>query len=246
MTAASRSPIRRGRKFDQVLAGARTVFLRDGFERASVDEIAREAGVSKATLYSYFPDKRLLFLEMAMAECRNHADEATAPINYTDLAPEVLRALARRIVSVMSTEIGLRVYRICVAESERFPELARAFYRSGPLALRSALAEYMQLAASRGELVIDDLDFAADQFIQLCRAGLHERLLFNGETKISPIQQNRTIDGAVALFLALYGAGEGRRYMPPSPCPADQGEIRIQAGCQAGGRAGRAQDDDAS
>lgn len=214
MTAASRSPIRRGRKFDQVLAGARSVFLRDGFERASVDEIAREAGVSKATLYSYFPDKRLLFLEMAMAECRHHADEATAPINYADTAPEVLRATARRIVSVLSTEIGLRVYRICIAEAERFPELARAFYRSGPLALRTSLAEYLQLAASRGELQIDDFEFAADQFIQLCRAGLHERLLFNGETKVPPVQQDRTIDGAVALFLALYGTKES-----PAPCP---------------------------
>ncbi|WP_372674886.1 TetR/AcrR family transcriptional regulator, partial [Aquicoccus sp.] len=48
---------RSGRKFDQVLEGARKVFMADGFERASVDDIARAAGVSKATLYSYFPDK---------------------------------------------------------------------------------------------------------------------------------------------------------------------------------------------
>ena len=53
--------IRKGRKFDQVLEGARSVFLADGFEGASVDQIAKVAGVSKATLYSYFPDKRLLF-----------------------------------------------------------------------------------------------------------------------------------------------------------------------------------------
>ena len=54
--------IKRGRKFDQVLEGARTVFLRDGYSGASVDDIATEAGVSKATLYSYFPDKQILFI----------------------------------------------------------------------------------------------------------------------------------------------------------------------------------------
>ena len=43
-------PVTRGRKFLQVLEGARTIFLRDGFEGASVDDIARTAGVSKATL----------------------------------------------------------------------------------------------------------------------------------------------------------------------------------------------------
>ena len=58
--------VKQGRKWAEVLDGARTVFLRDGFEGASVDDIVREAGVSKATLYSYFPDKRLLFLELSL------------------------------------------------------------------------------------------------------------------------------------------------------------------------------------
>ena len=60
--------INRGRKFDQVLEGARTIFLRDGFDGASVDDIAKEAGVSKATLYSYFPDKRLMFVEVVVSD----------------------------------------------------------------------------------------------------------------------------------------------------------------------------------
>lgn len=58
MTAHA-AQIKKGRKFDQVLEGARVVFMRDGFEGASVDDIAREAGVSKATLYSYVPDKQI-------------------------------------------------------------------------------------------------------------------------------------------------------------------------------------------
>ena len=48
-------------KCAQVLEGARKVFMDRGYEGASVDEIARAAGTSKATLYSYFPDKRQLF-----------------------------------------------------------------------------------------------------------------------------------------------------------------------------------------
>ena len=68
--------LRTGRKFDQVLKGARDVFMADGFEGASVDDIARAAGVSKATLYSYFPDKRLLFMEVARNECARQACDA--------------------------------------------------------------------------------------------------------------------------------------------------------------------------
>ena len=72
-------PVTRGRKFLQVLEGARTIFLRDGFEGASVDDIAREAAVSKATLYSYFPDKRVMFMEVFRNEL---AREAAAPKEY--------------------------------------------------------------------------------------------------------------------------------------------------------------------
>ena len=66
-------PVTRGRKFLQVLEGARTIFLRDGFEGAAVDDIAREAGVSKATLYSYFPDKRIMFMEVFRSELTRKA-----------------------------------------------------------------------------------------------------------------------------------------------------------------------------
>ena len=96
--------IRRGRKFDQVLAGAREVFLRDGFEGASVDDIAREAGVSKATLYSYFPDKRLLFQEVARAECRRAADEAEAMVD--DQAP-VAEVFAPKLKEAKLTAVAL-------------------------------------------------------------------------------------------------------------------------------------------
>lgn len=66
---------RKGRKYDQVLQGARDVFMAHGFEGASVDDIARKAGVSKATLYSYFPDKRLLFMEVARHGCARQAED---------------------------------------------------------------------------------------------------------------------------------------------------------------------------
>ena len=84
--------VRKGRKYDQVLEGARSVFMVDGFEGASVDEIARVAAVSKATLYSYFPDKRLLFMEVANAECARQAHEAIDSIDQAAQPRDVLNA----------------------------------------------------------------------------------------------------------------------------------------------------------
>jgi TetR/AcrR family transcriptional regulator, mexJK operon transcriptional repressor len=200
--------VKKGRKFDQVLDGARTVFLRDGFEGASVDDIAREAGVSKATLYSYFPDKRLLFMEVAKGECRRQADEAVELVNLAAPPAVVLTAAARRITDFIMSDFGLRMFRICVAESDRFPELGHEFYHSGPLLVRQRLSEYLTKAVARGELVIDDIDLAADQFAELCKAGIHNRLVFGIGTGpcCTPRDTNRTIEGAVQMFMARYGA----------------------------------------
>lgn len=204
MTSAAPS-IRKGRKFDQVLEGARTVFMRDGFEGASVDDIAREAGVSKATLYSYFPDKRLLFMEVAKAECRWQADEALEVIDFSAPPATVLKAAAQRMVAFFTSDIGIRVFRICVAESDRFPELGKEFYNSGPLLVRQRLADYLRSAVAQGTLVIDDLDLAADQFAELCKANIHGRMMFGVNSCCAPRDIDRTINGAVEMFMARYG-----------------------------------------
>lgn len=196
--------IRRGRKFDQVLAGARDIFLRDGFEGASVDDIARAAGVSKATLYSYFPDKRLLFLEVAKAECARAADEAEALIGEDVPVAQALHLAGERIVAFAQSDFGQRMFRMCVAESDRFPALGTAFYESGPELVRTRLVRFLEKAAARGEVRIDDLDLAADQFAQLCKADLHDKAIF-GIGEAAPRDVARVVQGAVEMFMARYG-----------------------------------------
>lgn len=195
----------KGRKFAQVLEGARTVFMRDGFERASVDDIAREAGVSKATLYAYFPDKRLLFMEIATAECRRQTDEAEALIDPDAPVDHVLRLAAEKMIAFMMSELGQRIFRIAVTEAENFPALAQDFYRSGPLLIRVRLAHYLRCGVAKSELAIADIDLAADQFAQLCKADLQDRMIFGASPCCAAKDIARVVDGAVAMFMARYG-----------------------------------------
>ncbi len=198
--------IRKGRKYDQVLQGARQVFLSDGFEGASVDEIARAADVSKATLYSYFPDKRLLFLEVARQECDQQADTALELIDTTAPPREVLLQAAQRMVDFFTSVFTQRIFRICASESDRFPELGQAFYETGPMMGRARICEYLQCAVEQGTLNIDDLPLAADQFAELCKADLFTKLIFGITTDFSPKEKARIAQGAVDMFMARYGA----------------------------------------
>jgi TetR/AcrR family transcriptional regulator, mexJK operon transcriptional repressor len=201
-------PARKGRKIDQVLQGARAIFLRDGYDRASVDDIARAAGVSKATLYAYFPDKRLMFLEICRAECLRQTADAEASFGEGMTVREMLAIAADRIAAYMMSDYGQRMFRIVVAESERFPGIGEDFYRTGPGYIHDRLVWHFRHHVQAGSLTIDDLDLAADQFMQLCKAMIHEKLLFGMATAITQTDIARSSKGAVDMFMARYGAGD--------------------------------------
>jgi AcrR family transcriptional regulator len=197
--------VRKGRKFDQVLDGARQVFMADGFEGASVDEISRVANVSKATLYSYFTDKRLLFMEVATAECQRVAREAMDNIDMEADPREVLTQAGRHFLRFITSDFGQRIFRICVAEAERFPELGQKFYNSGPEVFRTEMAAYFRQAQARGQLQIEDHIMAADQFGELCKADVWPRLIFGVTKQASDAEIVRVVENAVQTFLARYG-----------------------------------------
>lgn len=216
MNAADDTP-RQGRKIAQVIDGARAIFLRDGFEGASVDAIAREAGVSKATLYSYFDDKRMLFMEVGRIECARQAGMALDDIDADWPVGEVLAEMARRILAFMTSDMGQRVFRICVAESERFPELGRRFWESGPMVMRAQMIEWLDAAIARGELrPIEDRGFAADQFVELCKVEVFPRMVFGTGGPPTEGERERVIAGAVEMFLCRYGPRRGDGPAAPS------------------------------
>ncbi len=198
--------LKQGRKWDQVLEGARTVFMRDGFEGASVDDIVREAGVSKATLYSYFPDKRLLFLEVAKTECKSQADAAIANVEGSGSIREAMTVAAGRMVRFFTSDVGLQVHRIVVGESQRFPEIGQEFYASGPAMVHEALIMFLEKGVAEGKLVIDDVELAANQFPELCKSGLHLELILGLRERPTDEEIDRVIDGAVDMFLCKYGS----------------------------------------
>lgn len=196
---------RKGRKFDEVLAGARSVFMARGYAKASVDEIARTAAVSKATLYSYFPDKRHLFTEVARIECERMADETMAAIDPMSPPAEVLEMAAERLTRFFLSPFGLSIFRVCVAEAERFPDLAVSFYQNGPELGRARLGAYFREAVDRGELRIDNYELAADQFSELCRAGLWPRALLGIQTVFTDAEISNLARATSAMFMARYG-----------------------------------------
>lgn len=205
-----------GRKFDQVRAGATDVFLRDGFSGASVDSIAGAAGVSKATLYSYFPEKKLMYREILLKEIGRLM--AQSPIRIDEHAPPgtALPQIGRQIASWLVSDGVLRMHRTQIAEALRFPDVSQSYYSALTALLRDELRAHLDRWVAEGRLAIEDTTLAAEQFIRLSGALLHDRALLIAGADRDEQTIRRVSDGAARLFLAAHRIG-GDIDAPPVP-----------------------------
>jgi len=189
----------------QILDGARRVFLADGFDGASMSDIARVAGVSKGTLYVYFDSKETLFEALIREDRRSQVERFVFP--QGDAEPRAtLTAFGRQLLDMMTRPEHLAQVRIVIAATAKFPNLGRAFYESGPCYGEIRLAEVLEIWAERGVLRFDEARIAARHFLDLCKSGVYLGCLFGVTEAVSAEAIAQTIDRAVDVFLRAYGA----------------------------------------
>ncbi len=189
----------------QILDGARKVFMNLGFDGASMNEIARSAGVSKGTLYVYFTDKSRLFEAMVEEE----ALEKSKIAYNLDPARDVettLREFGRNYIGGMCRPGGGSSIRTVMAIAERMPDVGRRFYENVLAKSINSLAEYLKAHVRPGDLAIDDCQLAAAQFMQMCQATLFLPFVFQAEPAPSAERIARVVDSATLLFMRTYKA----------------------------------------
>jgi TetR/AcrR family transcriptional regulator, mexJK operon transcriptional repressor len=187
------------RKLETVTRAAWQLFLDHGFSATSMDAIAKTAGVSKATLYAYFPSKEALFASLIVAECEDLERNLPLP----DLSAGLqhgLREFARQYLQLFITRKDFAFVRIIANESGRFPDLGRLFFDSGPVARTRRLAQFLEKAKAQGLLEFDDAVETAGQFLSLVRGELPLRVVL-GLTDIPEETIDRQIDAGLKFFL---------------------------------------------
>ena len=97
-------PERKARTRSDLIAAARTVFVRSGFHAASLDEIAEEAGYTKGAVYSNFDGKDDLFLAVLEQHYAGRMEEYRSFVLTYDSAEETYRAVARFMLESYAAE----------------------------------------------------------------------------------------------------------------------------------------------
>lgn len=214
--ADSPRPVRRTERGEQrrqaLIDAARDVFLEQGYERASIEEVMRRVGGgSKASLYSYFGSKEGLFWEVLNLQCDRFMQDLRMPTVADENLEETLTAVARRFLKQISEPVSRDLFRIMIAEAPRFPELAERFYERGASSVRRMLGQYLAEQCKAGRLQCEDVEIAAIHFFELLKAP-HLRMMLGLSPFPRGMSQEKYVSQSVRLF--LYGCavtGKGRR-----------------------------------
>jgi len=190
----------------QIIEGAQRVFLAQGFDAASMGEIAKAAGVSKGTLYVYFEDKEELFQAIVGQVCQVQAEQIFSFDHDDHDVEAVLTRLGNAYATFVVTRPGgLSPLRTVIAIADRMPEMGRRFYETGPARGITHLAAYLKAQVDAGVLAIEDCEVTAAQFMDACLATLFKPALFNFCSAPGAERIAHVVGIAVRAFMAAYG-----------------------------------------
>jgi TetR/AcrR family transcriptional regulator, mexJK operon transcriptional repressor len=200
-------------KAESILAAAKRSFLAAGFGAVSMDAIAREAGVSKATVYAHFAGKEELFGAVIGRECERYfARFSAGELDPCDVRAS-LTVLGRRYLELLLSSESIALHRIILGEVTRFPVLGEVFWRAGPERQRVQIEAFLKSAMASGTLALADTRLAAEQFVSLVRGDIQLRHLLRLQADEDQPGIGAAVDGAVATFLRAFEP----RTVPPAP-----------------------------
>jgi TetR/AcrR family transcriptional regulator, mexJK operon transcriptional repressor len=199
---------RSARKRQTILSAGRTLFLTNGYQGTSVDQIAASAEVSKQTVYKHFGDKQELLLAIV-----NDALESTvtpfleriaALAETTDLEPD-LTSLATDYLRAVLQEPVVQLRRLVVGEANRVPALAQLYYEQAPARTLGAFADCFDRLHDRGLLHVPEPTLAAEHFAFLIVGRCIDQALFCGGPQVlASVDVESYVHSGLRTFLAGY------------------------------------------
>jgi len=190
---------------DRIMGAGFGAFLEHGYTKASTLDIATRARVSKRELYAQFKSKEALFRAGIAQRSATMSIALDVPnvVNREDMV-ETLVAVGQSMLSELTQNDVLAVYRLAIAESARSPQIARTLDRAGRGATRKALIEFFESCIERGLIEPGDPDVMTGEFCSLLLSDTMLRLLLGVAKKPNPHEAAARAHAAAKAFLALH------------------------------------------
>ena len=197
-----RRKARREERRCAILAIARRHFQELGYGGTTMSGIAAELGGSKGTLWAYFPSKEELFTAVLDSWIEQYAP-MREPKPGQDLHRTLVTYCTEFLTIMLSPEVSA-LYRLVIAEAQRFPELGRIFYDRAPRRRQRMLARLLDAEIGSGRLSPHDTLTASAQLHHSCPFHLFMYNLWGLDPDLTPDRIEQDAHAAVALFMNGY------------------------------------------
>ncbi len=187
-----------------ILTAAASVFLQEGYTDASMETIARTAGVAKQTVYAHFQNKNALFTTMLRTMCERVVNREALEEVMTMEPRQGLATFGRVFLGGILSAHAVAVFRVAVTESRRSPELGRMFYDAGPALVKQLLYRYLERLSGQGALEFDDVPLAGDMFLGMLIGPFHVEKVLGLSGPPTETEIHRIVDESVRIFVSIY------------------------------------------
>lgn len=189
-----------------VLRIARRSFTAEGYSATRIEPIAREAGISTATLYALFPSKEHLFKAVIAQAADDFAQRMTrVRAEAAGDTHQQLTLFMTAYAGFMGDPFVRSIFRLVMAERPRFPELAMQFFERGRTDFGGVLMQALQRLTAAGELKVSKPAWAAGQLMGMIEHPIFFVPLVTGDEVLAKRAQAQIAEDAVQTFLARYG-----------------------------------------
>lgn len=196
---------RSGHKREEILASARSQFLKEGYADTGMEVVARTAGVSTATLYAYFPSKAELFKAIVMEAASGASAPMREAVGVRGDARKRLAAVALAYADFLARADSRAMFRMVTAERRRFEEVAEYFLRSARDEMGGAAISVINDLTRAGEIRVEKASWAAGQLLGMLDHATLVLGVMAGDEAVSRRPIEAIADDAVETFLARYG-----------------------------------------
>ena len=191
----------------QILKAAATIFLANGYERSSMELVAKGSGAGRRTVYNHFRSKKALFdATVAVLWEGMPLDKIIRQRENSSPPEQALTEIGYAIAEFWAPDEAIALMRMVISEGQRFPELVESFITFGRGPARQAVADFLRSLTKTKEFDIRDPDHVALQFISLINGPLLWTRVIGGVQPPSNKQRKYVVDEAVELFLCRYQA----------------------------------------
>ena len=124
-----------------ILTAAQSIFLSEGFVLSSMDRISAAAGMTKQTVYRYFPSKTELFQATLQHMGERFDEQYASHLDNPDIRTALL-SFAKDFIAFHISDEHIDTFRLLVAEGGKAPEIISSFMSVGPDNTDTALSDF--------------------------------------------------------------------------------------------------------